>query len=305
MAAQKRKERALGAGMVVQNQDNLSRPGSARPGSAYGSQRPGSAYGNSGSDREFNYGGPSRAAASSGVANFLNTNASRAGHPQQASSVMGGGVAAPPPMGHSGSAGPTRAQLLLQSGGGGGGGSGAGHMLQQQPPRPGGPSGGAMGGPITHSASHAQAPPQQQPPQATGQYYQQPPQPRAKDYGAQEMEQQLASQGMDSVYDPEEETVAQHGRSGGPPPSQSGETHQTAPLKSPKVDTSDMRSFLMQPGPKNGPVQCHIIRDKGGSTKLFPKYALYLSDGDMFLLSARKRKKSKSSNYVISLDEEE
>ena len=70
----------------------------------------------------------------------------------------------------------------------------------------------------------------------------------------------------------------------------------------------------MQPGPKQGPVHCHIVRKKG-STKMFPEYALYLDapgakPGDpgsdaKFLLSARKRKKSKSSNYLISLDEDD
>lgn len=65
-----------------------------------------------------------------------------------------------------------------------------------------------------------------------------------------------------------------------------------------------------QPGPKNGPVLCHIRRSKG-SAKLYPKYVLYLGDStnggddEKFLLSARKRKKSKSSNYLISLDEED
>ena len=102
------------------------------------------------------------------------------------------------------------------------------------------------------------------------------------------------------------------------------------------VDTSDMRRFLMEPGPKNGAILCHIRREKG---KLgYPYYALYLEarmlcrhkapapawsqwglgirlrwraqapgvtpvghhEGEQFLLSARKRKKSKTSNYLIS-----
>ena len=84
------------------------------------------------------------------------------------------------------------------------------------------------------------------------------------------------------------------------------------------MDASDKRVFLMQPGPGDAPVQCHIVRrvNKGylpGSN--YPEYFLYLDGpgakpGDptneaKFLLSARKRKKSKSSNYVISLDEED
>ena len=106
------------------------------------------------------------------------------------------------------------------------------------------------------------------------------------------------------------------------------------------VDTSDMRRFLMEPGPKNGAILCHIRREKG---KLgYPYYALYLEvgrppltvtcagshggpfgcrhswrvqapgvtpvghhEGEQFLLSARKRKKSKTSNYLISTNLED
>jgi len=66
----------------------------------------------------------------------------------------------------------------------------------------------------------------------------------------------------------------------------------------------DMRAFLMQPGPRAGPIQCFIRRDKGAS-KMYPAYKLFLEDGAVFLLSARKRKKSRSSNYVISVSEED
>lgn len=75
------------------------------------------------------------------------------------------------------------------------------------------------------------------------------------------------------------------------------------------LDTSDIRAFLMEPGPKNGSILCHIRREKG---KLgYPYYAVYLEapgvmpgspEGERFLLSARKRKKSKTSNYLISID---
>ncbi|QDZ18272.1 tubby-like protein [Chloropicon primus] len=70
-------------------------------------------------------------------------------------------------------------------------------------------------------------------------------------------------------------------------------------------DLSDKRLFLMQPGPKDGHVQCTIRREKG-NFGMYPKYILQLDgpEGD-FLLSARKRKKSKSSNYLISLDKDD
>lgn len=77
-----------------------------------------------------------------------------------------------------------------------------------------------------------------------------------------------------------------------------------APMAAPRLDLSDLASFLRQPGPKVGPVQCYIVRDKG-SAKMYPKYNLFLEDGKRFLLAARKRKKQTTSNYLISLDYED
>mgnify|MGYP002776925936 CR=1 FL=1 len=37
----------------------------------------------------------------------------------------------------------------------------------------------------------------------------------------------------------------------------------------------------------------------------FDRYKLFLTKGDFFLLSARKRMKIKTSNYIISLDEDD
>jgi len=71
------------------------------------------------------------------------------------------------------------------------------------------------------------------------------------------------------------------------------------------IDTSDLRAFLMRPGPQGAMVQCYIQRRKTGLARLFPTYEIFLKDGDQFLLAARKRKKKKSSNYVISLDRDD
>merc|ERR1719191_843409 len=71
------------------------------------------------------------------------------------------------------------------------------------------------------------------------------------------------------------------------------------------IDTSDLRAFLMRPGPQGAMVQCYIQRRKTGLGRLFPTYEIYLKEGDQFLLAARKRKKNKSSNYLISLDKED
>lgn len=40
-----------------------------------------------------------------------------------------------------------------------------------------------------------------------------------------------------------------------------------------------------------------------GAAKLYPRYSLYLDVGHKFLMAARKRKKARASNYVMSLDE--
>ena len=67
------------------------------------------------------------------------------------------------------------------------------------------------------------------------------------------------------------------------------------------IDFSDIKSFLHQPAPKGITIQCRIEREKGAD-KLYPLYYLYLEHNNQFLLAARKRKKSKTSNYLISLE---
>lgn len=119
--------------------------------------------------------------------------------------------------------------------------------------------------------------------------------------------------GMRSSYDPNEDShksrfapheqrndsrrMQQQGGGGYVPPA--------PPLPvQPQLDLSDIGAFLKQPGPKVGPVQCYIVRDKG-SAKMYPRYNLFLEDGKRFLLAARKRKKQTTSNYIISLDYED
>uniref|UniRef100_A0A7S2K3M7 Tubby C-terminal domain-containing protein n=1 Tax=Zooxanthella nutricula TaxID=1333877 RepID=A0A7S2K3M7_9DINO len=68
------------------------------------------------------------------------------------------------------------------------------------------------------------------------------------------------------------------------------------------VAPADMRAFLHSPAPKHaGVVQCRIIRDRSGiSTKLHPKYTME-SDDKIFLMTAQKQVKNKTSNYAISM----
>uniref|UniRef100_A0AAA9TZM9 Tubby-like protein n=1 Tax=Bos taurus TaxID=9913 RepID=A0AAA9TZM9_BOVIN len=68
----------------------------------------------------------------------------------------------------------------------------------------------------------------------------------------------------------------------------------------------DMRAYVLRPAMRGRTVQCRISRDKRGVDKgMFPFYYLYLEAADglkHFLLAGRKRKRSKTSNYLISLD---
>lgn len=69
-------------------------------------------------------------------------------------------------------------------------------------------------------------------------------------------------------------------------------------------DLTNMRKFLTTPVPKQcGVVQCYIRRNKSGTHKLYPVYSLYLKDGDVFLLTSKKRPNNKTSNYLISMDQ--
>jgi len=68
----------------------------------------------------------------------------------------------------------------------------------------------------------------------------------------------------------------------------------------------DMRKFLTSPLPRNVTVLCSIRRDSRGIKKRFyPKYLLHLSEGNTFLLAGKKRANSKTSNYLLSMNQDE
>ncbi|KAM4675421.1 tubby-related protein 3 [Discoglossus pictus] len=83
---------------------------------------------------------------------------------------------------------------------------------------------------------------------------------------------------------------------------------ETVPL-SPSGDVGevdDLREFAVRPAPRGVTVRCRISRDKKGMDRgLYPTYYMHLEREDnrkTFLLAGRKRKKSKTSNYLISVD---
>uniref|UniRef100_A0A8D2CQB0 Tubby-like protein n=1 Tax=Sciurus vulgaris TaxID=55149 RepID=A0A8D2CQB0_SCIVU len=71
-------------------------------------------------------------------------------------------------------------------------------------------------------------------------------------------------------------------------------------------EVENLEDFAYSPAPRGITVKCRITRDKKGMDRgLFPTYFMHLEKDEnrkIFLLAGRKRKKSKTSNYLISTD---
>ncbi|XP_072233994.1 tubby-related protein 3 isoform X1 [Leuresthes tenuis] len=72
------------------------------------------------------------------------------------------------------------------------------------------------------------------------------------------------------------------------------------------ADIANLEEFVLRPAPQGVTVKCRITRDKKGMDRgLYPTYFMHMEREDgkrVFLLAGRKRKKSKTSNYLISVD---
>uniref|UniRef100_A0A8C4ZNT8 Tubby C-terminal domain-containing protein n=1 Tax=Gadus morhua TaxID=8049 RepID=A0A8C4ZNT8_GADMO len=72
------------------------------------------------------------------------------------------------------------------------------------------------------------------------------------------------------------------------------------------VSQEDLLGFALNPAPREQTLQCRITRDRRGVEKgMYPTYYLHLEKEDgkrVFLMAGRKRKKCKTSNYLISID---
>jgi len=68
----------------------------------------------------------------------------------------------------------------------------------------------------------------------------------------------------------------------------------------------NLDTFVLEPAPQGATVKCRITRDRKGMDRgLFPTYFLHMEREDgrkVFLLAGRKRKKSTTSNYLVSTD---
>ncbi|XP_014605187.1 protein king tubby isoform X2 [Polistes fuscatus] len=85
----------------------------------------------------------------------------------------------------------------------------------------------------------------------------------------------------------------------------SRDNHSTSPELEGNVE-GNVEQFVLQPANKKMHYKCRITRDKKGMDRgLYPTYFLHLERDygkKVFLLAGRKRKKSTTSNYLISTD---
>ncbi|KAK3559618.1 hypothetical protein QTP86_013578, partial [Hemibagrus guttatus] len=72
------------------------------------------------------------------------------------------------------------------------------------------------------------------------------------------------------------------------------------------VSLEDLEHFALHPAPRDVTIQCRITRDRRGMERgIYPTYYLHMEKEDgkkVFLMAGRKRKKSTTSNYLISID---
>eukprot|EP00928_Gymnodinium_smaydae_P044365 TRINITY_DN29599_c0_g1_i1.p1 TRINITY_DN29599_c0_g1~~TRINITY_DN29599_c0_g1_i1.p1 ORF type:complete len:501 (+),score=84.90 TRINITY_DN29599_c0_g1_i1:98-1600(+) len=102
--------------------------------------------------------------------------------------------------------------------------------------------------------------------------------------------QELDERGITPIFDPTP--------SGGP-------TGREVQFDVGQIAPPEMRSFLLNPAPKNGGmIECRIIRERCGLNKLFPKYTME-SDAGVFMMAAKKQKHNKTSNYAVSMNRNE
>lgn len=89
-------------------------------------------------------------------------------------------------------------------------------------------------------------------------------------------------------------------------PATPGRRLSLARIALPSGQQFDAEEFVRRPAPMGELVQCVVSRDKSGMDKMHPTYYLKLQRKDdeakVFLLAGRKRRYSKTSNYLISLD---
>mmetsp|Transcript_30530 Transcript_30530/g.58792 ORF Transcript_30530/g.58792 Transcript_30530/m.58792 type:complete len:481 (+) Transcript_30530:314-1756(+) len=81
-----------------------------------------------------------------------------------------------------------------------------------------------------------------------------------------------------------------------------GVTNRGLNIRTPHLSNSAERAqYIGSPSAHDTLTHCYVKREKDKSG-MYPQFRMYLSEGDQFLLAARRRKKSQTTNYLISLD---
>ncbi|XP_077123079.1 tubby-related protein 3-like isoform X2 [Ranitomeya variabilis] len=138
--------------------------------------------------------------------------------------------------------------------------------------------------------------------------------PRKNEASKQHLQKMLKKRGISDSLKFDEES-SDEGAPGTRPGSASSKKSQadsasadTAPAapSGDAVDVGDLKEFALRPAPRGVTIRCRISRDKKGVDRgLYPTYYMHQEKDDnrkLFLLAGRKRKKSKTSNYLISID---
>ncbi|XP_044133938.1 tubby-related protein 3 [Bufo gargarizans] len=141
--------------------------------------------------------------------------------------------------------------------------------------------------------------------------------PTKRDVSKRDLQEMLQERGIsDSLNFDEESSDEGETESGSTRPgsssskksltdSASADTAPAAPSGDP-VDVGDLKEFAVRSAPRGVTIRCRISRDKKGMDRgLYPTYYMHLEREDnrkVFLLAGRKRKRSKTSNYLISID---
>ncbi|XP_069829084.1 tubby-related protein 1 [Dendropsophus ebraccatus] len=108
--------------------------------------------------------------------------------------------------------------------------------------------------------------------------------------------------GSSKCDDEEEEETVKNTNKRGKKGKKSKKKEERSP--SPVIEVDNLEEFVLRPAPQGVTIKCKVTRDKKGMDRgWYPTYYVHLdNDKKVFLLAGRKRKKSKTSNYLISID---
>jgi hypothetical protein len=113
-----------------------------------------------------------------------------------------------------------------------------------------------------------------------------------KDDMTSKAEQMLVEQGISPMFDPTESKPV------------AVSTIDYSPDQA--LNSLNKEAFLKSPVPQGTTMQCYIVRKKHGiSKRMYPEYEIFLEKGDCFLMVAKKRSNNKTSNYLISSQQDE